>query len=303
MKSNLASITFRTSNKNEGIAQKKLKPIPKQTLNSSKTYNLLPCIKKANNKLFNNKGSDLQINPQYNDQDILKQQLDSCKSKIIKYNRNFWNLKIKYGKLYNENTYNKNLIYNILGVPSDTCLPKEQLLDKIKSAQIDESNKEKLKIAVESINLKEEIETKKEKIRKLENYLKDLEENSKIKKKSELMRNYIKKCEEQRKILRILKALEEKNNSFEVQNQKLNENLEKELNNKKESIKSKADKMSEYENLIFEKKELNKENKTLDEKIKRNAINIKDKEDQNIKMKIEIEEMKIMIEKKKEIVI
>ena len=196
MKSNLASITFRTSNKNEGIAQKKLKPIPKQTLNSSKTYNLLPCIKKANNKLFNNKGSDLQINPQYNDHDILKQQLDSCKSKIIKYNRNFWNLKIKYGKLYNENTYNKNLIYNILGVPSDTCLPKEQLLDKIKSAQIDESNKEKLKIAVESINLKEEIETKKEKIRKLENYLKDLEENSKIKKKSELMRNYIKKCEE-----------------------------------------------------------------------------------------------------------
>ena len=261
MKSNLASITFRTSNKNEGIAQKKLKPIPKQTLNSSKTYNLLPCIKKANNKLFNNKGSDLQINPQYNDQDILKQQLDSCKSKIIKYNRNFWNLKIKYGKLYNENTYNKNLIYNILGVPSDACLPKEQLLDKIKSAQIDESNKEKLKIAVESINLKEEIETKKEKIRKLENYLKDLEENSKIKKKSELMRNYIKKCEEQRKILRILKALEEKNNSFEAQNQKLNENLEKELNNKKESIKSKADKMSEYENLIFEKKELNKENK------------------------------------------
>ena len=174
MKSNLASITFRTSNKNEGIAQKKLKPIPKQTLNSSKTYNLLPCIKKANNKLFNNKGSDLQINPQYNDQDILKQQLDSCKSKIIKYNRNFWNLKIKYGKLYNENTYNKNLIYNILGVPSDTCLPKEQLLDKIKSAQIDESNKEKLKIAVESINLKEEIETKKEKIRKLENYLKNV---------------------------------------------------------------------------------------------------------------------------------
>ena len=296
MKSNLASITFRTSNKNEGIAQKKLKPIPKQTLNSSKTYNLLPCIKKANNKLFNNKGSDLQINPQYNDQDILKQQLDSCKSKIIKYNRNFWNLKIKYGKLYNENTYNKNLIYNILGVPSDTCLTKEQLLDKIKSAQIDESNKEKLKIAVESINLKEEIETKKEKIRKLENYLKDLEENSKIKKKSELMRNYIKKCEEQRKILRILKALEEKNNSFEAQNQKLNDNLEKELNNKKESIKSKADKMTEYENLIFEKKELNKENKALDEKIKRNAINIKDKEDQNIKMKIEIEEMKIMID-------
>ena len=110
------------------------------------------------------------------------------------------------------------------------------------------------------------------------------------------MRNYISKCEEQRNLLRILKALEEKNNSFETANQKLNENLEKEINNKKETMKLKDEKMSVYENLIQKKKELSKENKTIDEKIKRNAINIKDKEDQNLKMKIEIEEMKIMID-------
>ena len=296
MKTHLAPITFRTSIQNDSKSKKKLKPISKETLTSSKTYNLLPCIKKANNKIFNGKGSDLLINPQYNDPNDLKQQLNTCKAKIIKYNRNFWNLKIKYGKLYNENLSNKNIISNILGVPLDICLTKEQVLDKIESAKVDDLNKEILQIAIDSIILREEIEIKKEKIKKLENYLKELEDNSKTKRTSELMRNYISKCEEQRNLLRILKALEEKNNSFEAQNQKLNENLEKELNNKKESIKSKADKMSEYENLIFEKKELNKENKILDEKIKRNAINIKDKEDQNIKMKIEIEEMKIMID-------
>ena len=296
MKTHLAPITFRTSIQNDSKSKKKLKPISKETLTSSKTYNLLPCIKKANNKIFNGKGSDLLINPQYNDPNDLKQQLNTCKAKIIKYNRNFWNLKIKYGKLYSENLSNKNIISNILGVPLDICLTKEQVLDKIESAKVDDLNKEILQIAIDSIILREEIEIKKEKIKKLENYLKELEDNSKTKRTSELMRNYISKCEEQRNLLRILKALEEKNNSFETANQKLNENLEKEINNKKETMKLKDEKMSVYENLILEKKELSKENKTLDEKIKRNAINNKDKEDQNTKTKIEIGEMTIMVE-------
>ena len=51
-------------------------------------------------------------------------------------------MKIKYGKLYSENLSNKNIISNILGVPLDICLTKEQVLDKIESAKVDHLNKE-----------------------------------------------------------------------------------------------------------------------------------------------------------------
>ena len=292
MENNLVSVTSKTIDQNDMRSPRHVRSNFKENKKSSKAYNLIPYLKKANNKLFSKRGSDLLLNQQLNDPDDLKQQLNTCKAKMYEQNRNFLSLKIKYGKLKNENASNKNLISNVLGVPLDKNLTKDEFLDKIEHAKMNKFNREMLKEAVDTIILKAEIDNKKEKYRKLQNYLKELEENSKTKKMNEILKDYISKCEEQRSLLRILKALGEKNSEFEAENKKINENLEKEVNNKREVTKKKEEKFNEYEKLNSEKTELTKENKNLDEKIKRNTLLNRDKDDKNIKIKLDINDMK-----------
>ena len=117
-------------------------------------------------------------------------------------------------------------------------------------------NREMLKEAVDTIILKAEINNKKEKYRKLQNYLKELEENSKTKKMNEMLKDFVSKCEEQRSLLRILKALEEKNTVFETENKKISENLEKEINNRKEVTKTKMNRLMKIITVIMNKRKV-----------------------------------------------
>ena len=292
MENNFVSVTSKTIDQIDTRSPKHVRSNLKEKKRSKKSYNLIPYLKKANNKLFSKRGSDLLLNQQLNDPDDLKQQLNTCKAKMYEQNRNYLSLKIKYGKLKNENASNKNLISNVLGVPLDKNLTKDEFLDKIEHAKMNKFNREMLKEAVDTIILKAEINNKKEKYRKLQNYLKELEENSKTKKMNEMLKDFVSKCEEQRSLLRILKALEEKNTVFETENKKMSENLEKEINNKKEVTKTKEEKANEYDKLNSEKTELTKENKYLDEKIKRNTLLNRDKDDKNLKIKLDINDMK-----------
>ena len=142
--------------------QRKERKYQKDNLKKSRSFNMLPCLKKHGNKLFSKRGSDLLINQQDNDPDNLKQELIVCKNRMFQQNYNYLSLKIKYGKLYNENLTNKNLISNVLGVPLDKCLTKEEFLDKIENAKINESNREILKEAVSLIVLRNLVQEKKE---------------------------------------------------------------------------------------------------------------------------------------------
>ena len=254
----------------------------KNNLKPSKSYSLLPCLKKHGNKLFSKKGSELLTNQQFNDSDNLKTQLINCKAKMYEQNRIYLNLKIKYGKLYNENWINKNLISDILGVPLNKKITKEEVLDKIENAKMNNFNRELLNEALKAILLKSQIEEKKELKKEKEKYLKELEENSKTKKINQLMKDFMSKCEEQRSLLRILKTLTNKNNSLEEELKKLKDNFENDKNTKKNNTKKIEVNKIKYANLIFEREEINKENKFLEEKIKKTILSYREKDTQNI---------------------
>ena len=264
----------------------------KNNLKPSKSYSLLPCLKKHGNKLFSKKGSELLTNQQFNDSDNLKTQLINCKAKMYEQNRIYLNLKIKYGKLYNENWINKNLISDILGVPLNKKITKEEVLDKIENAKMNKFNRELLNEALKAILLKSQIEEKKELNKEKEKYLKELEENSKTKKINQLMKDFMSKCEEQRSLLRILKTLTNKNNSLEEELKKLKDNFENDKNTKKNNTKKIEVNKIKYANLIFEREEINKENKFLEEKIKKTILSYREKDNQNILTELAINDMK-----------
>ena len=264
----------------------------KNVLKPSKSYSLLPCLKKHGNKLFSKKGSELLTNQQFNDSDNLKTQLINCKAKMYEQNRIYLNLKIKYGKLYNENWINKNLISDILGVPLNKKITKEEVLDKIENAKMNNFNRELLNEALKAILLKSQIEEKKELNKEKEKYLKELEENSKTKKINQLMKDFMSKCEEQRSLLRILKTLTNKNNSLEEDIKKLKDNFENDKNTKKNNTKKIEVNKIKYANLIFEREEINKENKFLEEKIKKTILSYREKDNQNILTELAINDMK-----------
>ena len=264
----------------------------KNNLKPSKSYSLLPCLKKHGNKLFSKKGSELLTNQQFNDSDNLKTQLINCKAKMYEQNRIYLNLKIKYGKLYNENWINKNLISDILGVPLNKKITKEEVLDKIENAKMNNFNRELLNEALKAILLKSQIEEKKELKKEKEKYLKELEENSKTKKINQLMKDFMSKCEEQRSLLRILKTLTNKNNSLEEELKKLKDNFENDKNTKKNNTKKIEVNKIKYANLIFEREEINKENKFLEEKIKKTILSYREKDNQNILTELAINDMK-----------
>ena len=264
----------------------------KNNLKPSKSYSLLPCLKKHGNKLFSKKGSELLTNQQFNDSDNLKTQLINCKAKMYEQNRIYLNLKIKYGKLYNENWINKNLISDILGVPLNKKITKEEVLDKIENAKMNNFNRELLNEALKAILLKSQIEEKKELNKEKEKYLKELEENSKTKKINQLMKDFMSKCEEQRSLLRILKTLTNKNNSLDEELKKLKDNFENDKNTKKNNTKKIEVNKIKYANLIFEREEINKENKFLEEKIKKTILSYREKDNQNILTELAINDMK-----------
>lgn len=118
------------------IKKRNLRSYSKEDLKSSSSYNLLPCLKIQGNKLLTKRGNNVLTNQQYYETDNLKNQLNICKTQYYLYNYDFLSLKIKYGKLYSENMANKNIISNILGVPLNKKLTKDEFLDKIENTKL-----------------------------------------------------------------------------------------------------------------------------------------------------------------------
>ena len=268
------------------------KSFSKENLNSTNSYKLLPCLKKQGNKIFSRTGSNLLTNQKNFDTDDLKNQLSTCKSRIYMQNYKLLSLKIKYGKLYSENTANKNIIANILGVPLNKNLTKDEFINKIENAKLNKYNREILKEAFDSIILRAQLKEKKELNTYKENFLKELEDNSKTKRLNELLKEFTEKCEEQRNLLRILKALKQKNCVFEKDIKNIINDIEKDNEKKKELIKEKEKKKNIYDEFIIEMNEIKNENKNMDERIKRFKLTNREKEEKNIQIQIGINYLK-----------
>jgi hypothetical protein len=264
----------------------------KENLKPSYSCKLLPCLKKQGNKLFSKTGNNLLTNQQNYDTDELKNQLNTCKSRIYMQNYKLLSLKIKYGKLYSENTANKNIISNILGVPLNKNLTKDEFINKIENAKLNKYNREILKEAFDSIILRAQLKEKKELNTDKENFLKELEENSKTKRLNELLKEFTEKCEEQRNLLRILKALKQKNCLFGNDIKNMNNIIEKENDKKKVIMKEKEEKKNIYDEFIIELNDIKIENKNLDERIKRLKLTNREKEEKNIQIEIGINYIK-----------
>ena len=236
---------------------------------TSKSHQFMPSFQKTSNQLYNRRARALLINPKVYDSDSLKQQLNNCKTMIHEQKATILNFKIKYGKLYNENMNNKNLISNVLGTPLEQYLTKEEVLDRIENVKLTKRERNILNEAYECILLKFEIEERKERNKRSAKYLKELIDNSKVKKINEMVNEYLEKCEEQRKLLRNLKGIEEATNLIESENVILEQSLEKEKKAKNEIQKKKLNSRDNYEELIEERSNLSYQNKSLIERIKR----------------------------------
>jgi hypothetical protein len=196
-----------------------IKNSAKENYKTSKSHQFMPSFHKTSNQLYyNRRARALIINPKNYDSESLKQQLNNCKTMIHEQKATILNFKIKYGKLYNENMNNKNLISNVLGTPLEQYLTKEEVLDKIENVKLTKKERNILNEAYECILLKYDIEEKKERNKKSAKYLKELIGNSKVKKINEMVNEYLEKCEEQRKLLRKLKSIEEATNLIESEN-------------------------------------------------------------------------------------
>lgn len=266
--------------------------ISKENSKPSYSCKLLPCLKQQGNKLFSKTGNNLLTNQQNYDTDELKNQLNTCKSRIYMQNYKLLSLKIKYGKLYSENTANKNIISNILGVPLNKNLTKDEFINKIENAKLNKYNREILKEAFDSIILRAQLKEKKELNTNKENFLKELEENSKTKRLNELLKEFTERCEEQRNLLRILKALKQKNCLFENDIKNMNNIIEKENDKKKVIMKEKEERKKSYDEFIIELNDIKIENKNLDERIKRFKLTNREKEEKNIQIEIGINYIK-----------
>ena len=272
------TFTYMGMDRTQNFNLTKLKETSKENYKTSKSYNLFPYFKR-NNNIFNTRNRDLLMNQQNYDPEMLKQELNSCKAIMHEQKSNFLSLKIKYGKLYNENLNNKNIISNTLGVPLDKVLTKNEVLDKIENVKLSKKKRALLEEALEGILLRMEIEEKKEKNLKLAKYAKELKDNSKVKKINDLVDDFMSQCEEQRKLLRMLKYLGEKSRIFEEQIVELEKNLSQEKTNKKELLQSRENKKEQYEILMEERNDLSHQSKTLHERIKRYAMTNREKAD------------------------
>ena len=122
--------------------------------------------------------------------------------------------------------------------------------------------------------------------------MKELEDNSKTKRLNELLKEFTEKCEEQRNLLRILKALKQKNCVFEKDIKNIINDIEKDNEKKKELIKEKEKKKNIYDEFIIEMNEIKNENKNMDERIKRLKLTNREKEEKNIQIQIGINYLK-----------
>ena len=203
------------------------------------------------------------------DSTLLKKELSLYKSEMHKKKNELLKLKIKYGKLYEENIANKNLISNILSIPLDKVISREAVLDKIENCKLSELNRMKLQEAYEVIELKDEIADKKMQINEQNNYIDELKKNSKTKIIMELENDYYEKCEKQRDFNRKLGKYKEKLDLTEKEIEKINENIEKLKKNKTELRNKLEEQNKKNENSYQEKNDLIRQNRQLDEKIKR----------------------------------
>ena len=246
---------------------------------TSKTFNMLPSLGRANNISFrtsfnfnkNNSGGSI-LNQKDYDPNLLKKQLSLYKADMHNKKNELLKLKIKYSKLYEENFSNKNLISSILGISLDKYLTREAVLDKIEHCELSDDERKKLQEAYDIIKLKLEISEKKEKISQQNNYKEELIKNSKTKIINELKSDYLSKCEKQRKVIRNLEKLEEKYAYLEKEIKK-NDDIIEELKKNRANLKAKDNESkNQYDNKVKEKDNLLKQNRQLDEKIKKQII-------------------------------
>ena len=271
-----------------------IKNSAKENYKTSKSHQFMPSFHKTSNQLYyNRRARALIINPKNYDSESLKQQLNNCKTMIHEQKATILNFKIKYGKLYNENMNNKNLISNVLGTPLEQYLTKEEVLDKIENVKLTKKERNILNEAYECILLKYDIEEKKERNKKSAKYLKELIDNSKVKKINEMVNEYLEKFEEQRKILRKLKSIEEATILIESENVILEQSLEKEKKTKNEIQKKKLNKRDNYEELIEERSNLSHQNKLLIERIKKTIKQAREKTDKIRLIETQLKEIEI----------
>lgn len=146
---------------------------------------------------------------QYNSEE-LKNDLMSFRAEAIKRKSELIKLKIKCGRLMLDNANNKTLIANILGIPKNKYMTKENVIKKIKNCKMNKKEKESLKTSYEILKLKSQFNNKKKLLSEKTKYLETLNKNAKLKNISILQDEFNNKCEQEKSLIKKLSNLGKK---------------------------------------------------------------------------------------------
>ena len=173
---------------------------------NSTNSNFKTFLSNNNNNLANFTEEEIRNNTK----DFLKKELIFSKKEMNKTNKELHDIKIQFGKLFEENKYNKNLIESVLGINPNKNYTNAEVKDKIENCILSDEEVKLVKEAYKIICLKEEIEEIKKDCLLKKKELLYLKNNVKIANNNFLKNDYMKKEEEKRKLIRYVKRLEKK---------------------------------------------------------------------------------------------
>ena len=260
---------------------------------SNNNFNITNSSFKTFSTTFNNNLTEEEINN--NTKKFLKQELLFSKKEMNQTTKDLHEIKIKFGKLLEENKYNKNIIEKVLLIDPNKNYTKADVKDKIENCILSEEEKEIIKEAYEMICLKEEIEKIKDDCIEKENKLNYYNKNVKYTNNILMEDDFFNKEEEKRKLMRYIKRLEKHNE----ENKKINNDLKikadyfqsnsKEINDKlKEIEKEENDLQNNYNQLCLEE-----QNNEKDIRKKNEILKNKRKKKEELEKEIEIKEKQI----------
>lgn len=250
--------------------------------------------------------------------EILKKKLISNKSNINKKKAELQDLKIQFNKLMKENKNHKNLIYEILKIDYEGDnsnrdnnainnilylgqVTEEELINKINSCNINNSQEKRLKDSYDIINLRTEINSKRKLLINKNSEYDTLKDNIKYKQMNEITVRLEQLIIDEKKIKLDIMKLEEilKKNNETLPT--LEKECEKEEKNYEEIIKKENEYKNDFNNKLHKLGELrtdiqNIENKSKSKKILINkntsSPEYKGTKTLSIKIKAKIDKMK-----------
>ena len=231
------------------------------------------------------------------DPHVLKNDLLRYRTEYFNMNKELTELKIKYGKLNEENNNNKEILRKILRISPYTNISKGFVMQKIKNCHLSEDNRKMLEYSYQILVTKLEIAEKSKIFNLKKNFLDEIIKNSKAKTLTELLNQHYTMCRQERSLSNTLQKLEQNYEHYEKKIEEISSYMDDEkMSNVELNIKD-EESFTLFHNKMEEKNNLVKEINKLVEKMKKQEklFITKEREKKDLERRINISEEKLDI--------